>query len=178
MTSGTGTSAASAPFFRAVGGLAIVSAIIAAVGVVFLIAMFVNFAAGRMEQGQVFGMINDICVALQYALTIPVAIALQRILMPHNARLIRIATAWGIAAMLVIVVLQLLLVFGVLTFAQQGVWASLAILLGVGGWLVATGLVARSTGRFPNSVVLSAVAVPYFGFPAWAYWLGRILLAW
>jgi uncharacterized membrane protein SirB2 len=90
----------------------------------------------------------------------------------------RTATIIGIASMLVVVGLQLLLIFQVLPFEQQVVWVSLAMILGVGSWLVITGMVARSTGRMPNSVLMSALAVPYLGFPVWAFWLGQILLAW
>jgi hypothetical protein len=117
-------------------------------------------------------------VAIQYLLTIPIALALYRILLPHNPTLIRVATIGGVAAMLIVIVLQLALIFEVLTFQQQVVWASLAMIVGVGSWLVITGLVARSTERLPNSVVMSAVAVPYLGYPVWAFWLGRRLLGW
>jgi hypothetical protein len=79
---------------------------------------------------------------------------------------------------LVVIGLQLALVLGVLTFEKQVVWVSLAMIVGVGAWLVITGLMARSTGRLPNSVVMSAVAVPYLGYPVWAFWLGRHLLGW
>jgi len=178
VTASIAPSASPDPFIRAAGGFAIVGAIVSVFGIVFLIAMFASFAAGRREPGQFFGLLNDICVALQYLLTIPIAIALYRILVPQNPMWIRIATIWGIAAMIAVIALQLLLIFGVLTFNQQGVWASLAIFVGVGAWLVVTGLVARATGRFPNSVAMSAAAVPYFGYPVWAFWIGRLLLAW
>ena len=163
---------------RAAGGFAIVSGIVSAIGVVFLIAMFVLFATPLKELGLTFGLLNDICVAVQYLLTIPIALALYRILLPHNPALIRLATIVGIAMMLVVIGLQLALIFGVTTFEQQVVWVSLAMIVGVGSWLVITGLVARSAGRLPNSVVMSAVAVPYFGYPVWAFWLGRHLLGW
>ena len=163
---------------RAAGGFAIVSGIVSAIGVVFLIAMFVLFATPLKELALTFGMLNDICVAVQYLLTIPIALALYRILLPHNPALIRLATIVGIAMMLVVIGLQLALIFGVTTFEQQVVWVSLAMIFGVGSWLVITGLVARSTGRLPNSVVMSAVAIPYFGYPVWAFWLGRHLLGW
>ncbi|MBI5290638.1 MAG: hypothetical protein HY872_02040 [Chloroflexi bacterium] len=166
------------PMIRAAGGFAIASGIISAIGVVLLIAMFVFFATSSQELGLVFGRLNDICAALQYLLTVPIAVALYRILLPYNPGWIRIATLGGIAAMLVVVALQLALIFRVLTFQQQAVWVSLAIFVGVGSWLMITGLVARSTGRLPNSVVMSAVAVPYLGYPVWAFWLGRCLLSW
>ncbi len=163
---------------RAAGGFAIVSGIISAVGVVSLITMFILFATSLRELGLTFGLINDISVALHCLLAIPIALALHRILLPHNAPLMRVATPVGIVAMVIAMILQLLLVFEVLTFQQQGVWVSLAMLLGVGSWLMITGLVARSTGRLPNSVVMSAIAVPYIGYPVWAFWLGRQLLNW
>lgn len=160
------------------GVIAISTGIISAIGVVFIIAMFIFFATPLKELGQTFGMLNDICVALQYLLTIPIALALYRILLAYNPTLIRIATIVGIAAMLAVFGLQLALIFRVLTFERQVLWVSLAMIVGVGSWLVITGLVARSTGRLPNSVLMSSLAVPYVGYPAWAFWLGRSLLSW
>ena len=163
---------------RAAGSFAIVSGIISAIGVVFLIAMFILFATSRQAPGETFGMLNDICVAIQYLLTIPIALALDQILRPYNPPLIRFATIFGIAMMLIVTGLQLALVFGVLPFEKQVIWVSLAMLVGVGTWLVITGLVARATGRLPNSLLMSGLAVPYVGYPLWAFWLGRRLLGW
>jgi hypothetical protein len=158
------------------GVIAILTGIISAIGVVLLIAMFVLFATQRLELGKRVGLLNDICVALQYLVTIPIALALYRILSDYQPLLIRIATIIGIASMLIIFGLQLLLIFKVLTFEQQVFWVSLAIILGVGSWLMVTGLTARSTGRLPNSLIMSAIAVPYFGYPVWAFWIGLQLL--
>lgn len=166
------------PLVRAAGGFAIVSGIISAIGVVFLIAMFALFATPLKSLGLTFGLLNDICVALQYLLTIPIALVLHRVLSPHNPTLLRIATGVGITAMLIIIALQLALIFGALTFEQQVPWVSLAMLGGVGAWLVITGWVARSTGRMPNSMLMSVLAIPYLGYPVWAFWLGRRLLSW
>ena len=160
------------------GGIAILSGIISAIGVVFIIAMFVFFATPNKDLGLTFGMLNDICVALQYLLALPVALALYRILVSYNPALIRMATITGIVALLITVGLQLLLIFKVLTFEQQVPWVSLAMILGVGSWLVITGLVARSTNRLPNSLLMSILAVPYVGYPVWAFWLGQQLLGW
>lgn len=160
------------------GGIAKVSAIISAVGVVFFIIMYALFFTSHKELGNTFGMINDICVAIQYLLTIPIALTLYRILVVYNPTLIRIATAVGLIGLVSTVVLQLLLIFGVLTFAQQFLWITLAMIVGVGSWLVITGLIARSTGRLPNSLAISILAVPYFGYPLWAFWLGRRLSVW
>lgn len=166
------------PLIRAAGALAIVSGIISAVGVLFLIAMFALLATPLKSLGLTFGRLNDTCIAIQYLLTIPIAAALYRILLPYNPALIRLATVVGIAMMLVVVGLQLALILGVVTFEQQVVWVSLAMIVGVGSWLLTTGLVARSTGRFPHSVLMSSLAVPYLGYPLWAFWLGRRLLGW
>jgi hypothetical protein len=164
------------PLTRAAGGAAIVSSIISAIGVVFLLTMFALFATPYRTQALTFGLLNDICVAIQYLLTIPIAVALHRILRPQNPTLILAATILGLASMLLVIALQLALIFQVLTFQQQGVWVSLAMIAGVGAWLLTTGLAGRSVEGLPNSVLMSAIAVPYLGYPAWAFWLGRHLL--
>jgi hypothetical protein len=140
--------------------------------------MFILFSTQNNEMGLRVGLLNDICVAFQYLLTIPVALVLYPILRVYNPSLVRIATITGILAMVIVVLLQLLLIFKVLTFAQQGLWVSLAMILGVGFWLVVTGLMARSTGKLPHSMLMSGLAVPYVGYPAWALWLGLHLLKW
>ncbi len=158
------------------GRIAIVIGIISAVGVVFLIVFYVlYFATPLRDLAALFGWLNDVLVGIQYLLTIPLVLSLRRILWQGAPTLIEVATFVGIASMLVVVVLQTALVLGVLTFQQQVVWVSLAI-VGVGFWLVTTALVARGTGRFPKSLRMSLLAVPYLGYPIWALWLGRRLL--
>ena len=165
-------------FIHIAGSLAVVSGILSAVGVVLLIAMFVLFATPYKELGLRVGLLNDICVALQYLLTIPIALALYQVLRVYQPGLVRAATILGIVSMLLVFGLQLLLIFKLLTFERQVVWVSLAMILGVGSWLVITGILARSTGRLPNSVLMSVLAVPYVGYPLWAFWLGQILRVW
>ena len=154
------------------------SGIIAAVGVVFLILFYVLFFATPLKElGQIFGWLNDLLIAIQYLLAIPLALSLRRILHKYAPALVSVATVVGVASMLIVTTLQMALVLGVVTFAQQVLWVSLAMIVGVGFWLVITGLVARSEGgRFPNSLRMSLVAVPYLGYPIWAFWLGRHLL--
>ena len=160
------------------GSIAVLSGIVSAIGVVLLIAMFILFATPYKELALSVGYLNDICVALQYLLAIPIALVLRQILQVYQPDLIRIATIVGIVSMVLVFGLQLLLIFKVLTFEKQVVWVSLAMILGVGSWLIITGIVARSTGRMPNSVLMSVLAVPYIGYPLWAFWLGRLLLVW
>src|SRR6266581_2129595 len=107
------------PLIHAAGGFAIVSGIISAIGVVCLFTMFALFATSNQSLGLTFGMLNDICVAIQYLLTIPIALALHRILLPHNPRRIQVATLIGISMMIVVIALQMLLVFGLVTLQQQ-----------------------------------------------------------
>ena len=160
------------------GAIALVSGIISAIGVVFLIAMFVLFATPNKELGNQVGWLNDICVALQYLLTIPIALALYRILPDDHPGVMRIATLVGIVSMIIVVGLQLMLVFKLISFEKQVLWVSLAMILGVGFWLLTIGFVARSTSRLPNSLLMSSLAVPYLGYPLWAFWLGLHLLGW
>src|SRR6186713_3222810 len=90
------------PLIRAAGGFAIVSGIISAIGVVCLVTMFALFATPNRSLALSFGMVNDICVAIQYLLTIPIALALHRILLPYNPGLIRAATVVGVATMVAV----------------------------------------------------------------------------
>lgn len=155
------------------GVAAYVSGVVAAVGVVFLIAMFVSFGVGS-ELAGTFGRVNDVLIAVQYSLALPAAIGLHALLRPRNKRVSRLVLIMGIIGMLAVVVLQLLLVFGVLTFDRQVVFVVLALLV-VGAWLVITGYLARPL--LPRSQRMSLLAVPYVGYPIWAFWLGTQLLS-
>jgi hypothetical protein len=175
--SGEATTARAWQADPAAGRIAIVSGIIAVVGVVFLILFYVlYFATPLKDVGALFGGLNDALIAVQYLLTIPLALSLRQILRPYAPTRIDVATFVGIASMLVVVALQTALVLGVLTSQQTMVWVALAMIVGVAFWLVTTALVARATGRFPNSLRMSLMAVPYLGYPVWAFWLGKQLL--
>jgi hypothetical protein len=147
------------------------SAWIAAVGVICFVARFLPL------KGVIpFGWLNDVSSLLQYLLAIPVALALHGILRPRHPGLAGAATVIGISGMLAVAVLQFLLLAQVLTFDQQGGPVSIAILV-VGVWLVATGYLLRSAAAFRRSLLFSLLAVPYFGYPVWAFWLSRRLFA-
>jgi hypothetical protein len=151
------------------GWAAYASGAVSAVGVVFLIAMF--------AVGGPFGHLNDICVLIQYLLALPIPVALHQILRFRAPVLSRLTMVIGIVGMLAVIFLQYLLVAGVLSFAEQGGPVTFAMLVVVGAWLVITGYLGRSTGKLPHSLLMSIIAVPYFGYPAWAFWLGRHLLS-
>jgi hypothetical protein len=74
----------SVPEIHVAGVIAFVSGVISTIGVVLLIAMFALFATSQRDLGNRVGWLNDICVALQYLLTIPIALALYRILLVYN----------------------------------------------------------------------------------------------
>ncbi len=151
------------------------SGLVAAIGVVFLIAMFASFAVGATTAGQVFGWINDVSVMVSYLLAAPSAIAIGALLRPQAPILSGLATVIGIGAIAAIVVLQALLVVGAMTFEAQIGPASIAFLVLV-VWFVMTGYLGSSSGALPHGVRMGLIAATYVGYPFWAFWLGRNLL--
>ena len=162
---------------RLLAGLsAYASGIIGAVSVTF----FVLFVGAYMLTGRPapwpIGWINDVTSMLMYLVALPIPVALYDLLKGRALGLNRAALALGIAGMVAVVALQYLLLTHVLTFAQQGGPVTVAILV-VGIWLLITGHLGQSSGILPRAMLFSALAVPYFGYPVWAFWLGRRLLA-
>ena len=146
---------------------ACVSGTIAALGLVLWFARFA-FPGGPV------GWFNDLLVLIQYGLAIPIAVVLHAAFRLYNPGLSWLALIIGVAGMLGVVVLQALLLVRALSFAQQVVPVTVAILV-VGAWLVITGYMGRSTGLFRHSLPMSLMAVPYFGYPIWAWWMARSL---
>ena len=151
------------------GWSAAVSGTIAAVG---LVLRFARFAF----PGGLVGWFNDLLVMIQLALALPIAVALHVVFSRHHPGVSRLALIVGIAGMLAVVVLQALLLVRALTLTQQVVPMSIAILV-VGEWLIITSYRGRSTGLLRHSLPISLLAVPYFGYPIWAWWLARGLLS-
>lgn len=165
----------SARTVRLGGWTAYASGTIAAIGLAFLVAMFVSFAVAS-SAARAFGWLNDVLGMVQYLVAVPIAVVLHRLLGARNPALSRVAMAVGISGMLATAALQFLLVIGVLTFSQEVLPVSVALLV-VGVWLVITGYLGRSTGTLPLGVRMSLFAALYVGYPIWAFWLGRRLLA-
>lgn len=151
------------------------SGVFAAIGLVFLIAMFVSFAVGATSPGLAFGWINDVLVMVSYLLAVPSAIALGALLRPTAPITSGLATMIGLGAILAIVVLQSMLVLGMLTFEEQIGAVSLA-LLALAAWFVIIGYLGSSSGVLPHGVRMGLLAATYVGYPLWAFWLGRHLL--
>jgi hypothetical protein len=164
------------PHKAAQGGLirvaewcAYVSGVVSIFGIGFLVSFFTTFI-GRL------GTLNDIAVAIQYVLMIPIALALHQLLRPSGPVLSRAALLVGIPGMIAVSVLQLLLVFGALPFQRQIGMVSAAFLV-VLGWFLMVRHLGRANGVLPRSLPLTILAGLYFGYPFWAFSLGRRLRA-
>jgi len=153
---------------------AIASGAIAAIGIVFLIGMAAAFAQGASSAALVLGRLNDVLVLVSYALAIPSVIALRMLLRPRVGWLIDVVAIVGFAAIASIVVLQLLLIGGALTFEEQVGPVSIALLV-LGAWFVAVGRIGSATGILPRGTWMGLIAATYVGYPVWAVWLGRQL---
>jgi len=160
---------------RAGGWAAYANGVVSAVGLVFLVAMFVSFAVGGTSNGLVFGWINDVSGVVAALLMLPLVVAVHVLLRPHAPILTRLTTVIGLGANLAIMVLQSLLVLGALTFQEEVGLVLIAFLVLV-VWLVMIGHLGSSSGVLPHGVRMGLLAVTYFGYPIWAFWLGRHLL--
>ena len=145
---------------------AYVSGYVSMLGIAFLFAFFVL--------GAPTGRLNDIAVIVQYSLMLPIALALYRVLRSHNPSLSLAALLIGIPGMLAVIVLQILLVTGVLPFANQIVPVVIAFLV-VLIWFIINGYLGRSTNKLPNRMLLHVLAGLYVGYPFWAFSVGRRL---
>ena len=157
------------------GWAAYANGVVSAVGLVFLVAMYASFAVGATSPGLVFGWINDVSAVLAGSLMLPLVVALHVLLRPHAPILSGLATVIGLGANLAIMVLQSLLVLGALTF-QEEVGPVLIAFLFLVVWLVLTGYLGSSSGTLRYGLRMGLLAVTYFGYPIWAFWLGRHLL--
>jgi hypothetical protein len=163
--------------FRIAAWWAYASGAVAAPGVVALIGMYaVLFAYGEGHPAFLpFGTTSDVAVLVQYALALPIPVALHQLLGDRAPRLSLAVTLIAIAAMLAIVVLQVLLLAGVLRFEEQFGLISVAFLTLV-IWFVASGYIGRSSRILPGGTMrMSLLGASYFGYPIWAFWLGRQL---
>ena len=164
-----------AAVLRMGGRAAYANGVVSAIGLVFLVAMFASFAVGATSMGLVFGWINDVSAVVAAALMLPVVVAVHVLLRPHAPMRSRLAMVIGISANVAIMILQLLLVVGALTFAAEVGPVLIAFLVLV-AWLVLTGYLGSSSGTLPNGLRMGLLAVTYVGYPIWAIWLGRHLL--
>ncbi len=161
-----------APRLDVVAQVTLASALLGAIGIVFLVLMFGSFALGARPAAMAFGWINDVLVMVSYLLAAPAAIVLRGILGRYAPIPSALATVVGLASIAAIVVLQFLLVVGVLTFEAEIGPASFAY-LGLAAWLVVTGYLGRRSGLQPRGLAMGVLGATYLGYPVWAYWMGR-----
>ena len=155
--------------FRVISLSAYASGVVSIVGIVFLLLSWIV--------GGPFGRLNDNAVIIQYLLALPMPLALQQFMQDRAPALSKITMLIGIVAICAVVVLQLLLVVGALSFEQE-VGLVLIALLVFGVWIVITGyFLGRSIGKLPRSLLISVLAALYFGYPIWAIWLARLLVS-
>lgn len=154
---------------RLAGWCATVSAVVSVFGIVFLLLFFGGV-------GGIFGTLNDIAVAIQYVLMLPIAITLHLLLRSQGPGFSLLALLVGLLGIVAVAVLQILLVTGVLPFSQQIGMVVVAFLVAT-AWFVMVGRLDRAGDIVPGGTVLHVLAGLYFGYPVWAYRLGRVLLS-
>lgn len=148
------------------GWCAHASAIVSIFGVLFLIIFFAGVGP--------FGPLNDAAVVVQYALMLPIArwvgVRQQR----QGLRGSQLVLAIGLVGMLAVIVLQGMLIAGMIPFSRQIGPVSLAFLV-VLGWFLAGGRLARNDDLLESNPLRLIGAGLYFGYPFWAFALGRRL---
>jgi hypothetical protein len=149
----------------------------AAAGVPLLIGMYAVLLRSVPKDPLVYrlGRPNDVLVLVQYALAVPLAVALHQHNRTTAPRLSGAATAVGLSSMTVIVVLQAALLADVLEFEDQVAYVGIAMLLLV-FWFITVGRLGRANGLLTGSITLmSLLGASYFGYPIWAFWMARQL---
>jgi hypothetical protein len=150
------------------------SGIVGGISLVFLILMFAAFGAGAREPGMAFGFVNDVLGLVSCLLALPAVVALHRLLRSASTRLSLALAVLGLSAFSSVVVLQLLLITGVLTFEQQIGPVSIAY-LALAAWFILTGRLGTVTGTLPDGVHWGVFAAVYLGYPFWAIRTARLL---
>jgi hypothetical protein len=114
---------------------ALLSGVLGVIANLLLIAFYAlsqPWQPGERPYGWV-GATNDVFVTAQYAALVPVGFALRAALQRHQLRWV----AWlGIAAMMLVVLLQALLLVGVMKFNVEGIAVSLCLAVAF-GWMLA-----------------------------------------
>ena len=143
------------------------SGVVSIFGIVFLIVFFTTFIGP-------FGTLNDIAVVIQYVLMLPIAVALHQILRPLAPARSLVTLLLGITGMLWVIVIQMLFLTDVLPYAPYIVLVSAGFFV-VLAWFMIIRNQGRLTRKLPSSVLLYILAGLYFGYPVWAFLLGRQL---
>jgi hypothetical protein len=167
---------ASNPGSRLAGASLRASGIVGGIGVAFLVGMYAAFAAGARSTGMTLGWINDVTGVITLPIALPGILELHARVRPQGGAGADALLLVGIGAGGTIVVLQVLLVGGVVTFEQQIGPVSLAFLV-LGTWFVLYGRLASRIGALPGGARLGLLAASYAGYPVWAFGVARALEA-
>jgi hypothetical protein len=152
------------------------SGVVGAIGVAFLAAMFAAFAAGARPAGMALGWVNDVTGVITLPLALPGVLALHARVRPSAGTGADALLLVGIGAGGTIVVLQMLLVGGAVTFEEQIGAVSVAFLV-LAAWFVLYGRLAAGAGVLPGGARLGLLAASYVGYPVWAFRIARTLEA-
>ena len=152
----------------------LLSAVVGAIAIAFLVAMFVSFAAGAQSDGQRLGRINDVLVGVTYVLMLPATVAVHLLVRDRWPVRSLIVAAVGVVLVVAIVILQAALVSDVLTFEEQ-IGPVSVVFVALAGWFMATGWLVTAHGIARRGVVMGLLAATYVAYPVWAMWLARAL---
>jgi len=159
--------------FKVAGWCAYLGAVVSAAGILFLVLLYVGIFSGD-ERLIGFGILNDLCVLVQYALLLPIVIVFHRILRSQSPRLVLLMTLIAVVGIIGVIVFQYFLIAGIMPFSEQVVYVSVFILM-VGAWITVAGVIGRRSGKLSQSVAEIILAALYFGYPIWVYRVGRQL---
>lgn len=152
----------------------LLSAVVGAIAIAFLVAMFASFAAGAQSDGQRLGRINDVLVGVTYVLMLPAIVAVHLLVRDRWPVRSLIVAAVGVVLVVAIVILQAALVSDVLTFEEQ-IGPVSVVFVALAGWFMATGWLVTAHGIARRGVVMGLLAATYVAYPVWAMWLARAL---
>lgn len=147
-------------FERLVIGLLPISAIVAAIGIVFLILFFSG-------SGSFFGPLNDIAVVIQYSLMLPIMIYIHQLLPIGQNPGMKLIRSLGILATLAVIILQTMLVLKLLPFQRQIIMVIPAFLV-VTAWFIYIEKAGSEIPQLPKGRMQAILAGLVFGYPFWA----------
>ena len=153
---------------RLVTASAAISGVAAVVGLIFITIFYSGV--------WIFGPLNDIAYTTQLLFTLPIVIFLNRRLRPKAGRTARFLLPVGLIGLLAAISLQLLLIFGVLSFFEM-IGPLLGSIVLVVVWFVLAERIGRDDPITPGGWALAVLAGLTFGYPVWAYLLIRNLKA-
>jgi hypothetical protein len=154
----------SSVILRYAGWSACASGIVTILGLIFIGIFF--------SVGEPYGSLNDLCIALQVLLMLPVALGLRQLFQDRFSSLDLAAMAMLLAGALAVAVASVILVLKVITFPQSLAPVSSGFGL-IGVWMIATGYLTLSAKSLPAALawlgIVTGAGMLLFCF---GYWFG------